>query len=77
MCGASSLTQRFGMPGPFIPRNHRVEAVIRAAEDNDDFGPFAELLTVLSKPCEDQSAFAHYAQPPREHERVRETFCGT
>ena len=26
----------------FIPRNHRVEAVIRAAVDSDDFAPFEE-----------------------------------
>ena len=34
----------------FIPRNHRVEAVIEAAVNSDDFAPFEELLTVLSKP---------------------------
>jgi uncharacterized protein YdiU (UPF0061 family) len=61
----------------YIPRNHRVEAVIRAAVDRDDFGPFEELLTVLSQPFEDQPAFAHYAGPPEEQERVRQTFCGT
>ena len=33
----------------FIPRNHRVEAVIAAAVNND-YAPFEELLTVLSKP---------------------------
>jgi uncharacterized protein YdiU (UPF0061 family) len=61
----------------FIPRNHRMEAVIRAAVDHDDFGPFEELLTVLAKPFEDQPAYAHYAEPPQEHEVVRQTFCGT
>jgi uncharacterized protein YdiU (UPF0061 family) len=61
----------------YIPRNHRVEAVIRAAVDRDDFEPFKELLTVLANPFEDQSHYAHYAEPPREHERVRQTFCGT
>ncbi|MHA3775172.1 protein adenylyltransferase SelO [Verrucomicrobiota bacterium sgz303538] len=61
----------------FIPRNHRVEAVIRAAVDNQDFGPFEELLEVLQKPFEDQPAFAKYAEPPQEHERVHQTFCGT
>ena len=40
----------------FIPRNHRVEAVIQAAMNNDDYAPFEELLTVLAKPFEDQSA---------------------
>ncbi len=61
----------------FVPRNHRVEAVIRAAVEADDFGPFEELLTVLSKPFDDQPAFGHYAEPPRDDERVYQTFCGT
>ncbi len=61
----------------FIPRNHLVEAVIRAAVDEGDFGPFQELLTVLSNPFEAQPAFAHYADPPADHERVLQTFCGT
>jgi serine/tyrosine/threonine adenylyltransferase len=61
----------------FIPRNHRVEAMIRAAVANDDFGPFEELLGVLSRPYDDQPEFAHYTTPPEENERVRATFCGT
>jgi len=61
----------------FIPRNHRVEAVIDAAVSRDDFAPFEELLTVLSKPYEDQPAFAGYAEPPEPHQRVLQTFCGT
>ena len=61
----------------FIPRNHRVEAVIQAAMNNDDYAPFEELLTVLSKPFEDQPAFADYAEPPEADQRVTQTFCGT
>jgi len=61
----------------FIPRNHRVEAVISAAVANGDYGPFEELIAVLAKPYEDQPAFADYANPPQEHERVCQTFCGT
>lgn len=61
----------------YIPRNHRIEAVIRAAVDRDDFAPFEELLTVLSKPFDDQPKFAPYAQPPAKAERVMQTFCGT
>jgi uncharacterized protein YdiU (UPF0061 family) len=61
----------------FIPRNHRVEAVIKAGIERDDFAPFEDLLAVLSKPHEDQPAFAHYADPPQPHERVHQTFCGT
>jgi uncharacterized protein YdiU (UPF0061 family) len=61
----------------FVPRNHRVEAVIQAAVVDDDYAPFEELLGVLSRPFEDQPAFARYAEPPLAHERVHATFCGT
>ncbi|TWT05946.1 YdiU family protein [Reyranella sp. CPCC 100927] len=61
----------------FIPRNHRVEAVIAAAQTNQDFKPLEELLTVLAQPYDDQPRLAHYAQPPEPHEVVQQTFCGT
>jgi uncharacterized protein YdiU (UPF0061 family) len=61
----------------FIPRNHRVEQALDAAIEHVDFSPFAELLTVLARPYEDQAAFADYANPPRAHERVFRTFCWT
>jgi uncharacterized protein YdiU (UPF0061 family) len=61
----------------FIPRNHRVEAIIEAAVNRNDFAPFEELLAVLSKPFEDQPVFASYAEPPKPDERVLQTFCGT
>ena len=38
----------------YIPRNHLAEAMIRAAVEADDFGPFAQMLRVLSKPYEEQ-----------------------
>jgi uncharacterized protein YdiU (UPF0061 family) len=61
----------------FIPRNHRVEQALKAAIEHEDFSPFADLLTVLSRPYEDQESFADYAKPPRTSERVFQTFCGT
>ena len=61
----------------FMPRNHRIEAVIEAAAERNDFAPFHELVTVLSNPYDDQPRFARYAEPPEPHERVQQTFCGT
>jgi serine/tyrosine/threonine adenylyltransferase len=61
----------------FIPRNHRVEQALGAAIEYGDFSPFAELLTVLSRPYEDQADFADYSNPPHADERVFRTFCGT
>ena len=60
----------------FIPRNHRVEEMIRAAVQ-DDFTPFETLGKVLEHPYEDQPDFAHLADPPKPEERVQATFCGT
>ncbi|OBZ95978.1 hypothetical protein ADU59_06190 [Pararhizobium polonicum] len=61
----------------FIPRNHRIEQAIRAAEDDGDFSLFEALVAVLAKPYEDQPGFAPLAEPPLPDERVLRTFCGT
>jgi uncharacterized protein YdiU (UPF0061 family) len=61
----------------YIPRNHIVEQVIQAAVSADDFGPFEELLAVLSRPFEDQPGRERYTLPPAPEERVLQTFCGT
>jgi serine/tyrosine/threonine adenylyltransferase len=61
----------------FIPRNHRIEAVIAAAVERGDYAPFEELGRVLARPYEEQPARAEYAEPPLPGERVLHTFCGT
>jgi uncharacterized protein YdiU (UPF0061 family) len=61
----------------FIPRNHRVEQMIVAAVEREDYAPFAELLYLLSRPYDYQPALARYALPPLPEERVLRTFCGT
>ena len=61
----------------FIPRNHLVEAALAAAVERGDFQPFEALLAVLARPFDDDPALALYATPPREAERVLQTFCGT
>jgi uncharacterized protein YdiU (UPF0061 family) len=61
----------------FIPRNHLVEEAIDAAVKREDYAPFETLLTVLSKPFEDQPEYARYAEPPQPHQVVHQTFCGT
>ncbi|WP_034995667.1 protein adenylyltransferase SelO [Beijerinckia mobilis] len=61
----------------YIPRNHRVEAVITAAVERDDFAPFEELLAVVTNPYADQPEMAKYREPAAPHERVTQTFCGT
>jgi uncharacterized protein YdiU (UPF0061 family) len=60
-----------------IPRNHRIEAVIAAAVERDDYAPFEELSQVLSRPYEELASLSGFANPPQPHERVLQTFCGT
>ena len=73
---APQTTMRAANPA-FIPRNHLVEAAITAAVERGDYQPFEHLMAVLSRPYQDDPAQSRYAAPPREEERVRQTFCGT
>ena len=78
--GGPSAERRLGMRAvnpAFIPRNHRIQAVIAAAQATSDYAPLDELLAVLAKPFDDQPAYVHYADPPRQEEVVYQTFCGT
>ncbi|TXL75235.1 YdiU family protein [Vineibacter terrae] len=78
--GGAAAERRIAMRAAnpaFIPRNHRVEAVIAAAQESADFAPLDELLAVLSAPYDDQPRFARYTDPPKPHEVVHQTFCGT
>src|SRR5207253_10368899 len=50
----------------------RIEAMIEAAVEREDFAPFEELLLVLAKPFEDQASFRQYMDPPQPHERRSE-----
>jgi uncharacterized protein YdiU (UPF0061 family) len=61
----------------YIPRNHRIEAAIRAAEDQGDFSVFHELHAVLQNPWQRQPGKEAYLLPPEPEEVVRQTFCGT
>ena len=61
----------------FIPRNHRVEEMIAAAVQREDFAPFERLLDVLSRPYDDQPDAADFAEPAAKQDRPYVTFCGT
>lgn len=61
----------------YIPRNHQIETVIRAAEDNNDFAPFHALHVVLQNPFHYQAGKDNYLLPPKPEEEVQQTFCGT
>jgi uncharacterized protein YdiU (UPF0061 family) len=59
-----------------IPRNHRVEEALSAAEEAGDLSVFQRLLTVLSAPYVESADSAPYQVPPPDDGSYR-TFCGT
>jgi uncharacterized protein YdiU (UPF0061 family) len=61
----------------YIPRNHQIEAAIRAAEDHGDFSVFHELHEVLQNPYMQQQGKEKFSLPPEPDEVVLQTFCGT
>ena len=61
----------------FIPRNHRVQQAIDEAINKTDFILMNQLLEILKKPYADQPEHGEYMDPPKENERVHQTFCGT
>ena len=61
----------------YIPRNHLIEAAIRAAEDQADFSVFHALHDVLRRPFDFQPGRDTYIRPPEPDEIVHQTFCGT
>jgi uncharacterized protein YdiU (UPF0061 family) len=59
-----------------IPRNHRVEEALSAAEERDDLSVLHDLLAVLASPYEAMADLAKYRDPPADECGYR-TFCGT
>jgi len=59
-----------------IPRNHKVEEALQAAE-RDDLTPFHHLLEAVTNPYESGEYLKPYQTPPSPKEKVLQTFCGT
>ena len=59
-----------------IPRNHKVEEALEAA-NNDDLKPIKNLLKVLKKPYENQEGISEYQSPAPASDKKYQTFCGT
>lgn len=60
-----------------IPRNHIVAEVIEKAVFHNDYSEFTRLLEAIRDPFVKKEDFVEYYRPPKENERVVNTFCGT
>ena len=59
-----------------IPRNHKVEEVLEAA-NNGDLNSVKNLLKILKKPYEDKKEINEYQSPAPPNDKIYKTFCGT
>jgi len=59
-----------------IPRNHKVEEALTAA-NNGDLEVMNKLLTVLKKPYENQNRIIDFQSPAPSSDKAYQTFCGT
>ncbi|MDV7356450.1 YdiU family protein [Rhodococcus oxybenzonivorans] len=61
----------------YIPRNHQVDAALRAATGGD-LAPFEKLLEVVTHPFDHRDEWSDYTTPaPRAFSDTFQTFCGT
>jgi len=61
----------------YIPRNHKVEEALQAAENDFDFVPFKKLMKLLEEPYLKQDGFEEYEVPAPSEFGSYQTFCGT
>tara|TARA_B100001123_G_C15274211_1_gene1011504 strand:- start:584 stop:2047 length:1464 start_codon:yes stop_codon:yes gene_type:complete len=59
-----------------IPRNHKVEEALDAA-NNNDLNPLQNLLKILENPYENKENINDYQSPAPASDKIYKTFCGT
>lgn len=71
------VEERMKFSNPIIiPRNHKVEDVLIAAE-NGDIKPTEELLKILKKPYENKNYIKEFQVPDKHNKSNYKTYCGT
>lgn len=60
-----------------IPRNHIIANIIQKAVFKNDFSEFDEFLQAIQNPFAEDKKYDKYYLPPKQGERVANTFCGT
>jgi protein adenylyltransferase len=75
--GAAFVKARMDRVNPiYIPRNHKVEEALSAAEIGD-YVPVKRILEVLESPFDEREGFEDYARPAPSELAPYKTFCGT
>jgi serine/tyrosine/threonine adenylyltransferase len=73
---ASTLAMMRTANPAIIPRNHRVEEALAAAEEQNNLAPLQRLLESLALPYDVRHDSSPYREPPTDDSKYR-TICGT
>lgn len=76
MTDAGSVTRIRAAAPAVIPRNHMVDAALKAGAAGD-LAPLTALVAALSDPYVESEANAAFRVPARPEQAIRQTFCGT
>lgn len=60
----------------YIPRNHILEKIIQAANEND-FSLIDQFLKLMRNPFAQYPNTDYFLKPPTDEEKINHTFCGT
>jgi uncharacterized protein YdiU (UPF0061 family) len=60
-----------------IPRNHIIERIIQKCVVDNNFDEFRKFIKIIEKPFDRSDDCGQYYLPPKEGQRVANTFCGT
>jgi uncharacterized protein YdiU (UPF0061 family) len=82
--GTRKIVEKMDKINPaLIPRNHIIERIIQKCVASDDFSELKQFLKIIENPFKKSGSFKEsedcnqYYAPPKEEDRVINTFCGT
>ena len=58
-----------------IPRNHIIDKILKESDDND-FNNLIKTMDIFKNPY-NHNIQKKYSEPPKEEEKIHQTFCGT
>ncbi len=74
----NKISQKMDKVNPIlIPRNHIIADIIQKSVFENDYSKFHEILQAIRHPFSENKKYTNYYEPPKECDKVVNTFCGT
>ena len=74
----NKISQKMDRVNPIlIPRNHIIADIIQESVFKNNYTKFHEFLQAIQNPFSEKKKYSKYYLPPKEDEKIGNTFCGT